>query len=453
MQAFLIDRQYIKQAIKIGLPILLQTLLTALISFTDNFMVGRLGSASFDGVVFANELFFIIITVISGISVTAGIATSQYFGAKDYRRVKDSVKFKIIACTLITLIVTLLLVNMPSVFLRFYSNKTAIVEEGSKYLSLVAWAYIPMAISFAIASSLQEIAQPKYTMYVEFISLIIKILFNYLFIFVFHWGVKGAAFSTIIARLIELSIYLCLMYRFRAIIGINLKTLFKIDPLIRSQIIKRWPLSINELFWAIALTMQTAFYGNYFSSDVSDAVSLGYTINNFVFILFPAVAGVVVVLVGNNLGADNIKSAESNSQKTFTFILIISLFMSLLLYGLSWIVPDAFKISAVGKVDARYMMQITSAILPFWCLTGVCFHSVRSGGLVLSVILMDSVYTWIIMLPIAFLFSYYHHQLGLNFIAIYAIVCSVDLIKLLLGAIVWKRKKWLQNITFETMIT
>ncbi len=447
MNDFLLDRKYLKISIRIGIPILLQTLITALINFTDNFMVGRLGSAQFDGVVFANEIFFIIITVISGISITAGISTAQYFGSKEYRKVKDTVKIKLIACVAIALLAIIVIVVLPKQLISLYSNNPGIISQGSSYLSIVAFSYLPMAISFAIASSIQEIARPKYTMIVEIICLLLKIVFNYLFIFIFHFGVQGAAVSTIITRVIELSIYLFLMWKMRQYIGIKLLAIFKISVHVKSQILKRWPLIFNELFWSLAISAQTAFYGKYFNVNISDAVSVGYTINNFFYIIFPAVAGMITVLVGNSLGANDIMLADKNSKQTFTFILIVSSFFALVLYGVSWFVPDLFAISPVGKINARYMLQITSAILPAWSLVAVAFHSIRSGGFVIGVILMDSLYSWIIVVPVSLSLSYFHNELGLSFLDVYGCICSLGMLKLTISIIVWSRKKWLRNIT------
>ncbi len=60
-----------------------------------------------------------------------------------------------------------------------------------------------MAYSFLSAMGFKSAKEVKIPLYVTSIVVLINIVFNYIFIFGFSMGIKGAAYATVLARIVE----------------------------------------------------------------------------------------------------------------------------------------------------------------------------------------------------------------------------------------------------------
>ena len=92
---FIGTRDFYKQLLVVSLPIVIQQLITASVQLVDNVMVGRLGESAISSVAVVNQLYFVVILIAFGIIGGAGIYTAQYFGSKDYEKLKETFRFKL----------------------------------------------------------------------------------------------------------------------------------------------------------------------------------------------------------------------------------------------------------------------------------------------------------------------------------------------------------------------
>ena len=74
------------------------------------------------------------------------------------------------------------------------------------------------------------------------------------------------------------------------------------------------------------------------------------------------------------------------------------------------------------------------------------YFTLRSGGKTIITFLFDSVFIWVVSVPVAFCLSRFT---GLSIYAIYFMVMSVDLIKCVIGFVLVKKGVWLQNNVAE----
>ena len=73
---------FYKMTLTIAIPIIIQNLLTNLVSMADNIMVGQLGTNQMSGVAIINQLFFVFNLLVFGGMSGAGLFSAQYFGQR-----------------------------------------------------------------------------------------------------------------------------------------------------------------------------------------------------------------------------------------------------------------------------------------------------------------------------------------------------------------------------------
>ncbi|HPG43258.1 MAG TPA: MATE family efflux transporter, partial [Acholeplasmataceae bacterium] len=90
MHQYIGDRAFYKTLFTVAVPLILQQLITTSVQLVDNVMVGKLGEEAIGAVSVVNQLYFVVILITFGALGGAGIFTAQYFGSKDYDKLKQT---------------------------------------------------------------------------------------------------------------------------------------------------------------------------------------------------------------------------------------------------------------------------------------------------------------------------------------------------------------------------
>ena len=88
---------FYKEALAIGIPVMLQALIQSLVSLIDSFMVAGLGDVKMSGVNISGQICFIFMVMQNMICASGGIFLTQYYGAKQKEGMRQSVAFKVVA--------------------------------------------------------------------------------------------------------------------------------------------------------------------------------------------------------------------------------------------------------------------------------------------------------------------------------------------------------------------
>ena len=98
------NKAFYKRVMLLTIPIMIQQGITNFVNMLDNVMVGTVGQAQSTGVAVSNQLIFVFNLCIYGAISGAGIFTAQYFGKGDSEGVKQTFRFKIIFCSLLSVL-------------------------------------------------------------------------------------------------------------------------------------------------------------------------------------------------------------------------------------------------------------------------------------------------------------------------------------------------------------
>ena len=90
--------------IAVALPIVIQNGITNFVSMLDNIMIGRIGTEQMTGVSVVNQLLFVFNLSIFGMISGAGIFGAQFYGKGDEEGMRYTFRFKMILCTVFSLI-------------------------------------------------------------------------------------------------------------------------------------------------------------------------------------------------------------------------------------------------------------------------------------------------------------------------------------------------------------
>ena len=439
----------------IALPIMLQQGLTSIVSLLDNVMVGRISEDALAGVAVSNQVLFVYNLLVFGGLAGPGIFISQYFGSGDEEHLRQTFRFKFLIGCSITIIALIVLVafkeNIISmVFNNDEVNEEIAINEAIKYINVMFYSLPFFAISQVLSTSLREIGKTVIPMISGTVAILVNLILNYALIFgnfgFPQLGVEGAAIATTISRVVEMSILLIFVLA-KKIVFVRGKFSLKIEKDILKNITKKGiPLLLNEFVWSMSLTMIVFCYA-YRGKAVISAVSIATVVLDFTFIIINGLASAISILVGKELGANNLERAKENSYKLMTFAIILCVILGVIFAFTAHNITYFYNISEEAISIAKKMIVIVCGLMPITAFYLSGFFTIRAGGKSIYTLLCDSVFQVLIVLPTAYILCKYTQ---INIVLIYLIVQSFEIIKGIISLFIIKYANWANNLTLES---
>ncbi len=445
-----------KKTLKIAVPMMIQNGITNAVGLVDNVMVGNLGTNAVTAVSIIGQLFFVFSLAIFGGLSGPGIYAAQFYGQKNIEGFRQTFRIKHWICgfCLAAGLCVFIFAAEPLIglYMRGEGGEVDPVETmrlAKEYLSVMLIGMVPFVITQIYASSLRETGDTFMPMMAGVASVVVDVVFNYLLIFgnlgFPMLGVKGAAIATVIARFVEMTIVLVVTFAKRKkyvfLQGVYKTLLVPRD--VTAKIIKKGlPIFFNEFLWSAGIAVMTQTYST-LGLDIVAGLNISNNLCNLLNVVFVAMGNAVGIVIGQMLGASEYKKAQKSSLKLAAFTGVICIALTAVLVALSGVFPNLYNTTDDIKRLGQWFIVITALYFPVQGYLNALYFTMRSGGKTLVTFLFDSVFSWVVTIPLTLLLCTFS---GLPVIGIYAIVQAADIIKVIIGFILVKRGLWISNI-------
>lgn len=195
----------LRPIIAFTIPILLSSLLQTLYNAVDSVIVGRFaenGEYALGAVGSTGAIHSLFIGFFIGISSGAGVVVSQYFGSRDEKGVFDSVHTSMLLSFIIGTFLTVFGVLLSPMLVRVTNTPPEIENLAIIYLRILFCGMIPSIVYNFGAGILRSIGDSKRPLIYLIISSLINVVFNCIFVIIFHMSVDGVAYSTVISQVV-----------------------------------------------------------------------------------------------------------------------------------------------------------------------------------------------------------------------------------------------------------
>ena len=457
MRRFFGDRAFYRKVFAIMLPILIQNVITNGVSLLDNIMVGRLGTEPMSGVAIVNQLMFVFNLCIFGGISGAGIFTTQFYGSGDEAGIRHTVRMKlyIVMVSVIVFFTVFLLFGERLVELFLHEgeenlNLALTLNYGMEYLAWMLASMLPFAISQVYASTLRETGETFVPMISGIIAIVVNLGLNYVFIFgklgMPAMGVAGAAIGTITAKVVECAIVVLWthLHTARFTYAKGLFASAKVPrKLLKSISAKGLPLLLNEMLWASGMTMLNQCY-SVRGLEVVSAVNISSTVSNLFFCSFFAMGATVSIIIGQLLGAEKFEQAVDEDRKLITLSVLLCSAVGVIMAVVAPFIPQIYNTTDSVKLLACDLLLVSSAMMPVDAFTNASYFTLRSGGKTFITFLFDSGFVWCVCVTTALVLS---RLTNISIIPMFIIIRALDIIKCVIGYILIKKRKWVNNLT------
>lgn len=459
LKKFVGDKAFYKMTLSIAVPIMIQNFITNFVSMLDNLMVGSLGTEQMSGISIVNQLIFVFSLAVFGALSGAGIFTAQFFGKNDNEGIRYTLRYKFMISLVLFTLAMLIFIFLDDTLINLYlhegddsGNLLLTLDFAKKYLKVMLWGLFPFCVSQVFSSTLRETGETVAPMVAGFIAVFVNCCFNWVLIFgklgFPALGVVGAAIATVISRYVEcivISVYIIRKrYRFTYFKGL-LKGFHIPKNVFKDITFKGMPLLFNEFFWSLGMSLLSMAYSLYGISVVA-GYSISSTVMNLANIAFISLGSSIGIIIGKQLGANQFREAVDTDRKLIAFSAFLSAVIGAFVFLVGNKIPLLYNTTPESKELAGYFIRVSALFIPVHSFANATYFTIRSGGKTLITFLMDSVYIMCVSVPIAFSL-YYVFKLPILYT--FPIVQCIDIVKVLIGIILVKKKVWLNNIVEE----
>ncbi len=435
--------KFYKTLLKIAIPVTLQSMLQASFSIIDQVMIGQLGEASISSVGLCGNFTLIFTVIIGAVSTVAGILMAQFIGSDDKREAWCSFWVSALTSIIISSLFFLSSFLFTKNLLSLYTKDFEVIDVGQVYFKIIAFTYIPMTIANIVSSYLRCNEHATIPFISSFISVLINTSLNYILIFNYDLGIKGAALATLISQLVNLLFiiigFVYITRKDKPIVCLKFNKLSLNDYLIMI-----FPILISEFLWSLGQNVESSIYGHLSTSSLA-AYTLTCPIQGLFVGALSGLSAAAAIMIGKQLGKKDYDGAYNDSKKIMYLGLVLSICISFILMIFAGNYTNLYKVDNYVKDIGKTILIIFALYAPVKVENMILGGGIiRSGGNTKLIMIIDIIGTWCVGIPLCLIATYIFKW---DIVGIYALLTTEEVFRLIVSLIVFKKCKWLISLS------
>lgn len=424
------------------IPLFLEQLLVMLVGMADTLVVSYAGEAAVSGVSLVNQFNTIFIYLFTALASGGAVVISQYIGRKVNDDAGESASQLLSFSTTFSILVAVLVLigNERMLRMMFGKVENSVMEACITYLRVSAYSYPALAVYNSGAALFRSMGKTSVTMYLSVASNIINVIGNLIGVFVFHAGVAGVAYPSLIARTFSAVVITVLCFQRKNEVFYRCKWIFQWNGDFMKQILRiALPNGMeNGIFQLVkvALSSMVALFGTYQIA----ANGVAQSIWSLAALAGVAMGPIFITVIGQCMGNGDTKTADDYFRKLTRITLLLSSAWNLLIFLLTPLFVRFYALEPETKQLVILLVLIhnlfNAVAYPF---SGALSNGLRAAGDVKFTMYVSVISTVAVRLMLSWVFGIVL-QMGVIGIAI-AMVCDWSLRAVIFF---WRQKsgKW-----------
>lgn len=443
------DKTFYRTLFSMMIVVALQNVVTYSVNMVDNIMLGRLSQEALSGAATVNQIFFMVDQFALSIGNTLVAIAAQYWGQKKLQPIRTLTGIALKLGLIVSAVIIAICAFFPDQVLRIFTNSPEIIAEGKQYLFIIMWTFALFIVSNILMAALRAVGTVKIAFYTSLVSLGINAFGNYVLIYgklgFPELGIRGAAISTLIARIAELLIVVIYIARVDKKLDLFHRDLFKFNRDLKRDYTKVYiPIMISQVLWGVSVPMQTAILGH-LSADAIAANSVATTFYQYLKVVVLAMSATSAVLIGNAIGRGNMREIKQEARTISVIDVAVGICLGLLLIALRKPLLSLYNLDATATdlaltliVLMGFIMMTMSYQMP------VSFGLIQGGGDAKFTMKMNMISTWCIVMPLSFMAAFWW-KLPVPLVVL--VIQSDQIFKCLPTFIHFRKYTWMKKLT------
>lgn len=359
--------------IRFALPLMAGNIFQQMYILVDTAVVGNgVGVEALASIGAADWLNWLVLGTATGFTQGFSILIAQAFGGKDEKRLNHAVKTSFVLGLLLAVVLTIIAFIGMRPVLHLLQTPRDVMAGATAYLKVIFGGIIITMSYNLFAAVLRSLGNSKTPLVAMVIGSVTNIVLDCLFVYVFHWGISGAAIATIISQAIAV------LYCYKCIQKLDVLKFqnqsLKLDTSMMLHLLKLGvPVALQNLIICLGGLVLQSIVNGYGVNFIA-----GYTASNKLYGLleFTAISYgyAVATYVGQNLGAGKIDRIKIGMNQAIKLSLVTSVLVSVLMitFGKNiislFVSADTMNRTEVISVAYTYLCVMASFLIVLFLL-------------------------------------------------------------------------------------
>ena len=292
-----------KQLLLFFFPILIGTFFQQLYNTVDTIVVGQyVGTSALAAVGTTGTWINLLVGFFVGVSSGATVIISQFFGAGDAKNVSKAVHTSMALALAGGLIIMVAGLLTSRVSLELLGVPEEIMGDALTYMNVYYCGIIASMIYNVGTGVLRAIGDAKMPLYVLIVCCLVNIVLDLLFVLVFHWGVFGVAFATVLSQVVSAVLIMLRLMLTRESYRVELKKIRFDRSILRNVIRIGLPAGLQSVLYSVSNLVVQASINSFGTDAIASWAAIG-KIDGFIWMVMSAFGIAITTFVGQNFGA------------------------------------------------------------------------------------------------------------------------------------------------------
>ena len=360
----ILNGRVINTLLFLSIPTLLVGIIQALIPLSDSLFLNRLTSVEIaSSVTFSQPVLNIMIAFSQGLGVATLVMLGKLYGKGRMLAVKETM----LQIFVFSFFIGLLLIPICMFTALLISNNTTSEIRNNVYIYISLYSLVmPFVFLAAIYnSSKNAIGRPEVTFVRIFLLLILKIIFNSIFLYVLKMGIVGAVMASLFSYIVVTIWMFYDLFLKSGDIKLNLRSYTIKLPIIKRLLKIGFPSMLNYAFLYLGFFLINKEMEK-FGAVALNAQGIASNINAICFILPSSIGTTVSSMISINMGIGNVKKSKDVFKVGWITGVTISILTIALILPISLPLVLTFtKVQKVIEIADKALHIYTYSVIGF----------------------------------------------------------------------------------------
>lgn len=311
--------------IAFALPLLAGNIFQQLYNTVDTWVVGNyVSNEAFSAVGTVTPIINTLIGFFMGLASGAGVVISQYYGAKQEEKVRSTVHTSIAMTLVLGVVLTLVGIMFTPAMLRFMNTPAEVMPESTSYLTIYFAGMMGLMLYNMGSGVLRAVGDSQRPFYYLVVSAVLNIILDLTFVLVFHMGVDGVAYATIISQAVSAFLVLLTLAREKNWVRMELRLLRFNWPILRKIVRVGIPAALQMAVTSFSNVFVQS-YINFFGADYMSGWTAYTKIDQLMLLPMQSLALAATTFVGQNLGTNQVERAKKGTRTACVMAILITI--------------------------------------------------------------------------------------------------------------------------------
>ena len=382
-----------KEILLFSIPLLLGNLFQQLYNAVDSVVVGNyIGAQALAAVGSSAPVINLLVSFFMGLAVGAGVIISRYFGARKKEELHIAVHTSLALTFAAGLVMTLIGVLISPYVLQWVGTPSDVIESSVLYLRIYFLGILSVMVYNMGSGILRAVGDSRNPLYFLIVSSVTNIILDMLFVIVFHMGIAGVGWATLIAQTISAVLTMLLLMRTKEEYQVKLKHIRFHKHMLYEIVRLGLPSGLQNAIVSFSNVIVQSNINAFGSLAMAGCGS--YTkIDGFAILPVMSYSMALTTFTGQNMGAKKYDRVKQGAKTGILMSVITIVCISALLLMLG---PNVLAIFSSDPTVINYGLYMMHVLAPGYIFLAIshAFNGIIRGAGITTVPMIVMVTCW-----------------------------------------------------------